>query len=198
MATISSKRISEFDQVNPINGTEQFVVAKDNSNYKASMQSIYDWIKATLKADNEFLYGKSFLKDVYPVGAIYISMTGTNPLAALDLGWEWEEVGQGKCLWGAADDSQLPGTQLSAGLPNITGWFSGTEYYSTSTNDGKPAVGGAFNNTIDHNVCQGQNINDQFDQDRVYFNASKSNPIYGSSDTVQPPAIVVKFFQRVS
>ena len=32
----------------------------------------------------------------------------------------------------------------------------------------------------------------------VRFDASRSNPIYGNSDTVQPPAYVVYYIMRVS
>ena len=38
--------------------------------------------------------------------------------------------------------------------------------------------------------------NTDFDNDFWYFNASKSNSIYGNSNTVQPPAIKVRVYTR--
>jgi hypothetical protein len=33
--------------------------------------------------------------------------------------------------------------------------------------------------------------------ERLYFDASKSNSIYGKSDTVQPPAFVVYYIMKI-
>ena len=88
-----------------------------------------------------------------------------------------------KCwVRGAGSISEVSG-YLAAGLPNITGQLGlyGVEkpYCTTSgaftTNDGAMTYGAG------HSKADGL-ITD--------FDASKSNPIYGASDTVQPPSIV--------
>lgn len=70
------------------------------------------------------------------------------------------------------------GATVAAGLPNITGYFGNTEETSHIS-------GGAFIEVPTGSGASGDNrggINWKFD-------ASKSNPIYGASNTVQPPAI---------
>lgn len=91
-----------------------------------------------------------------------------------------------KTFWGGTpnNDANTGITELSAGLPNITGattsnysdlstatgsFLRGTDLYNRSSN-----VGGLF----------GANLN---------FDASLSNSIYGNSTTVQPPAIRTPF-----
>ncbi len=77
----------------------------------------------------------------------------------------------------------MPGQKIGAGLPNIEGYYpnnamlggAGTGVF---TGSGSPATG-------------------QFGKDGggrfspLIFNAANSNPIYGSSDTVQPPALTL-------
>ena len=72
---------------------------------------------------------------------------------------------------------------LAAGLPNITGYFNGKKL--TDNDDiasGAFQIGGApaklTPNCPDDEVGYGFN-----------FDASRSNPIYGASTTVQPPTI---------
>ena len=75
------------------------------------------------------------------------------------------------------------GQTLDAGLPNITGKFYGID-------DGTNPYGeGAFNPVETTNTPVWW-FNSDFRANRLYdFDASRSNAIYGSSDTVQPPAI---------
>lgn len=76
------------------------------------------------------------------------------------------------------------GTVKAAGLPDIVGdadvTFSGTN------------VGGAFylNGVLDNwnGTSQGGNRN------YLDFDASRSNSIYGNSDTVQPPALTMRYY----
>ena len=67
-------------------------------------------------------------------------------------------------------------TQKGAGLPNITGDWNSAQYVNGWSSNG--AVYGIQNDSAEYNSSsQGM---------RAYFDASRSNPIYGSSDTVQP------------
>ena len=74
------------------------------------------------------------------------------------------------------------GASVAAGLPNITGelvYWGGTEFLGSGAfvSSGKTDQWGL-----------GGPVTDK-DNNSALFDASKSNPIYGASDTVQPPAI---------
>lgn len=70
--------------------------------------------KEKLVAD---LTAESILSMVYPVGSVYISVNDVSPAAFL--GGTWEKISQGRVLQGASD-TQTAGTEVSAGLPNIS------------------------------------------------------------------------------
>ena len=76
---------------------------------------------------------------------------------------------------------------LSAGLPNIEG-----EIAAVGPNEFKFGLGyGAFVSKIivnSYGKIDNQTTNSKR-SDGMLFDASKSNPLYGSSTTVQPPAI---------
>lgn len=82
---------------------------------------------------------------------------------------------RGKFLQGNA----TPLTNVAAGLPNITGTFSGHENNAS----------GAF--SVSSTTEWHGNRNDNGQKRKITFNASKSNAIYGKSTTVQPPAVTV-------
>lgn len=99
----------------------------------------------------------------------------------------------------ASDDKHAAGTTAKAGLPNITGsannalqtfsWSSTASAGSgaitaTSVGDGEANMAGTHGNGYGGVWLE--------------FDASKSNSIYGASDTVQPPARFVNVWKRVS
>ena len=88
---------------------------------------------------------------------------------------------RGKFVQGANGDLA---TVKEAGLPNITGQF----YHDTNTRN---KVSGAFSYTSGNN----QNLMNDAPTNSgiVYFDASKSNAIYGNSETVQPPAVCLSY-----
>ena len=74
------------------------------------------------------------------------------------------------------------GAKVDAGLPNITG--KGGYYYNYGQNSGN----GALTQISDGGgVARGSTSGTS--SGFLYLDASKSNPIYGSATTVQPPAI---------
>lgn len=86
----------------------------------------------------------------------------------------------GKTPWG----STSVGTVLDAGLPNITGFLGDSYGPSGSFYD----VSGAFRGRYSGKRFSRTEDNNPSKRD-VDFNASWSNPIYGKSSTVQPPAL---------
>lgn len=85
------------------------------------------------------------------------------------------------------EGSTTAGTVKAAGLPNITGSFN-----SDLLNDKHSVVTGAF---IDGGATAKPTPTSDGDdsQDGFSFDASRSNPIYGASDTVQPPALTMRY-----
>ena len=86
--------------------------------------------------------------------------------------------------------SGTSGTSKSAGLPNITGNFSDA---LGSTNRGGVVTGyGVFKNST--NTSNGDAGSGAYTNVLVQFNASTSNSIYGSSSTVQPPSLTMRYY----
>ena len=132
---------------------------------------------------------------VYPVGSIYMSVNDASP--AVLFGGTWEQIGQGRTLWGAGN-GYTPGTTVEAGLPNITGQYAMDRNASSLLNgDGKFA--GAFTSKATlSNSTNGVQYRASTNGLDLAFDASLSNPIYGNSTTVQPPAFVVYMWQRTA
>lgn len=95
----------------------------------------------------------------------------------------------GKVPWG----STAVGTVLDAGAPNIAGNCTITDNVCVNTNSSDVYLcsDGCF--SISGNgpraVSAGINVSTHVDNRTLTFSASKSNGIYGNSDTVQPPAL---------
>lgn len=93
------------------------------------------------------------------------------------------------------------GSYLAAGLPNITGSAQSTGGNDTASFENTT---GAYTSEEGSFKPHGSSTNTKYDglSHMFTFNASLSNPIYGNSDTVQPPSIVgmwlVKAFGTVS
>jgi len=69
---------------------------------------------------NKLIYSltaESILSMVYPVGSVYISVNDVSPEKFL--GGTWTKISQGRVLQGASG-TQTAGTEVSAGLPNIS------------------------------------------------------------------------------
>ena len=94
-----------------------------------------------------------------------------------------------------ASSSHKAGTTVNAGLPNITGTANGGVLSMvTPSSDG--AFGGKYYDTSTRHG--GGERGDWFSTYNRTFDASKSNPIYGASDTVQPAAYYVYIWHRVA
>ena len=135
---------------------------------------------------------------IYPVGTVFAT-TGSAPARGT-----WEEIAKGRTLQGA-DSGHAAGTTIAAGLPNIMGFlasqmFSNKNDLDDNFKDGADNWYGALNthvwsdNTYRYSSSSGGS---QFGG-QARFDASKSDAIYGASDTVQPPAYVVHFYRRIA
>ena len=127
--------------------------------------------------------GASFSQSTYP--ELY-AVLGTTTLPDFN----------GRFPMGTNNTSNV-GSAVNAGLPNITGTFSGVgQKFGTPTNaatltgafycvntTNEPAAGVKVNNTT----------NNPDKDDYFGFDASRSNNVYGKSNTVQPPAIRVRY-----
>ena len=101
-------------------------------------------------------------------------------------------------LWGANADTI--GQSLAAGLPNITGeWQAAHGTYAGENNYFN--VEGAIEYIASENSRNGKDVRGNTSStapgDRLGFDASLSNDVYGNSDTVQPPAIRVSWCIQV-
>ena len=128
----------------------------------------------------------------YPVGSIYQSTSYTSPAALF--GGTWQEIAQNRVLMGAGS-GHAAGSTVEAGLPNITG-RAGADTDSGYYNTNRPNAGGAFyGGGKSYSWCAAGSQNPGRD---LCFDASRSNPIYGRSATVQPAAYYVHIWRRVA
>jgi hypothetical protein len=118
------------------------------------------------------------------------------------IGGTWERV-ENCTIWGASD-AHPAGTTVEAGLPNITGQLSvralksiyGTGVFLTQEN-------GALKSIAVDSIEYFSNLIATEDAPNAYggslaIDASGSNPIYGTSTTVQPPAYCLYIWRRVA
>ena len=125
----------------------------------------------------------------YPVGSIYQSTSYTSPAALF--GGTWQEIAQNRVLMGASS-THAADTTVEAGLPNITGTFA-----ADSLTDGNIKTTGAFF-AVNLSKMRTATSYSTFEVNGLGFAASRSNPIYGRSSTVQPAAYYVHIWHRVA
>lgn len=131
----------------------------------------------------------NFLLAAHPVGSIYQTISPENPSVTFG-GGTWKKIAQDRVLMGASG-THPAGTTVEAGLPNITGTFNaalrdGFSDYSHTR------ITGAF---YENGTTTGDNSYNSITTNGIPsggapfgFDSSRSNPIYGASTTVQPPA----------
>ena len=129
----------------------------------------------------------------------WISDDPTSP--ASFIGGTWERI-ENCTIWGASD-THPAGTTVDAGLPNITGAFVAAlrDGFTSGT---KSKIIGAFyengstDNDTNYNSMGGSPYGIPSGIAPFGFSASRSNPIYGASNTVQPPAYCMYIWRRVA
>lgn len=135
---------------------------------------------ATLPANCIWLEGATVSRTTYSAlfgiyGTTYGAGDGSTTFKLPDF--------RNRAIWGANSAGYL-----SAGLPNITG--------KTQTLFGIDIAGG-YTGAFYRTDASGRAFNqDPHPNPIINFDASRSNPIYGASSTVQPPAIKVRVYTR--
>lgn len=128
----------------------------------------------------------------YPVGAIYIADKTTSPASLF--GGSWERL-SGEYYLRTTTDASLLGRYYGAALPNITGDFGDSQLFIS---------GGSTSGTIGNGALRaeasqaGLGVGKYFVNNKITFDASRSNPIYGKSDTVSPKSYCVYMWRRTA
>lgn len=142
------------------------------------------------KLDNEiFLEGQTVSRTTYAslfaiFGTTYGAGDGSTTFALPNF--------TNRVAWGSTNANGY----IGAGLPNITASAGAPFYYTRSSTSTKPVPGGAFSgSSVSTKVNREEGGLANWDVS-LSFNANKSNGIYGSSTTVQPPAIKVRVKTR--
>ena len=132
----------------------------------------------------------------YPVGSIFQTVSTTSPAALF--GGTWQEIAFNRVLMGAGT-GYTAGSTVEAGLPNITGSLIETEADSSPFRGSKASLksSGALK-FVEFNTSWGGYGGSSGSTYDVYFDASRSNSIYGRSYTVQPAAYYVHIWKRVA
>lgn len=173
---------AQYDAILTKDSNTLYNITDDESSITTALNTLVQTTQAAITA---------LINSIYPVGSIYLTVSNDNPATLLGLG-TWQKVASGRVLQGA-DANHTAGTTIEAGLPNITGSFAVDK---TSYNYVDSIATGAFSKSM--STAPGNNANQSGNAPLFNFDASRSSSIYGSSNTVQPPAYVVNIWQRVA
>lgn len=155
----------------------------ENTSYSVPIGTIISYASTTLPVGFLLCDGSEISKtdyaDLYAVvGNKFGTATDTTKFKLPDL--------RDKFIQGANGNL---GASKDAGLPNITGTF----YHDTNAKAGLSGVF-TYESTGRQNLANDAPTNSGL----ITFDASKSNAIYGNSDTVQPPAVCLHYIIKAS
>lgn len=165
-------------------------------NIDTSIDTLHNHIIGT--DGNVVFYNKQevFLA-VHPVGSIFLSTSDVEPAGLY--GGTWEKIAEERTLMGASAAHPV-GTTAKAGLPNIMGTINSRPHNNDDLIYGCLAYAtGAF----EESMRTGETLSSitpgipSRKSDLVSIDASRSNPIYGNSTTVQPPAYYLYIWKRI-
>ena len=164
---------------------------KANSSHTHSISDVTN-LQTSL---NSKLDTSDLLDKVYPKGSIYMSLVNTSP--ASFIGGSWSSLPAGYAIWTATSGLSLTSdssNQISAGLPNITGYCITASDIVYHGADGVFSQSRSNSDTLKKSGQAGLYFNV-----KNTFNANNSNPIYNNATTtVQPPAYKVYAWKRTS
>lgn len=164
----------------------------------ADAKAVGDALKGVISADAVKTLIADALAEDHAKIKFWISEDPTSPAALF--GGTWEQIASDRVLMGASY-AHAAGTTVEAGLPNITGSVVPklTNIYNSFISESGATMTGAFYNTGVFSPYGGADaaVTNSVPKD-LYFDASRSNPIYGRSRTVQPAAYYVHIWRRVA
>lgn len=165
----------------------------------ADGKAVGDALKGVISADAVKTLIADALAEDHAKIKFWISEDPTSPAALF--GGTWQEIAQNRVLMGASY-AHAAGTTVEAGLPNITGSVVPklANIYNLFISESGATMTGAFYNTgvfSSYGGADATNVTSSLPQD-LYFDASRSNSIYGRSNTVQPAAYYVHIWKRVA
>lgn len=139
---------------------------------------------------------KTAILRAHPIGSYYLTEGTENPQDFIGGGWQKLT---GRYVLQCSDDDHAAGTTVEAGLPNIEG-----DIYLEMPGGGSPISSAGYRALYNNYsakdvygyVSEGSVTRSK--DNSICFDASRSNSIYGNSDTVQPPARIVNVWKRVS
>lgn len=137
------------------------------------------------------------LESIYPIGTVYISVNSTSP--AQLFGGGWQMLPAGYALWTSSSGG---GETIDAGLPNITGskflaWNDASGGGVLMNAENSNSYGALFSSRRTGKAFYTAGSSHSAHSD-LEFDASRSNAIYGNSETVQPPAYKIYAWKRIS
>ncbi len=156
--------------------------------------------KYIIKAKSTVSAHQADIDFFYPVGSFY-ETTNVNFNPNIQWGGTWEKIETGRILQATQVNSKV-GTKVEAGLPNIMGkWYTGWNQPVRGFHN--LTATGAFYRDTDTTkpgrvTAEDANANNSATCGYPSFDASGSNPIYGNSETVQPPALLVVMWHRIN
>lgn len=164
----------------------------------ADAKVVGDALKGVISADAVKTLIADALAEDHAKIKFWVSEDPTSPAALF--GGTWQEIAQNRVLMGASY-AHAAGTTVEAGLPNITGSVVPKleNIYNSFISESGATMTGAFYNTGVFSSYGGADatVTNSVPKD-LYFDASRSNSIYGRSSTVQPAAYYVHIWRRVA
>ena len=130
---------------------------------------------------------KTTIRRMHPIGKLRLTLGDEDPSTIVGGGWGKISTYVLQC----SSDEHKAGETIEAGLPNIMGAFLRQVNYNYRGNDG------AFYIMESGHQSSGEYSGTGYPSG-VGFDASRSNQIYGKSDTVQPNTIIINVWKRVS
>lgn len=179
--------MAEIVQLKNETGTQVYPVTTGEAIYFSGGKNLDLKLSENEDSMREFIYAK--MKEMYPVGSVYISFGDDSPASFIP-GTRWQQLSDGHWLRASSTASNTP---VSPGLPNITGWFRIGK--AGGYGNGSDA-GGAFSV---ENSGQGNTATTTSNGTTVYFDASDSSSVYGRvTDEVRPKSYKVKMWKRIA
>lgn len=164
----------------------------------ADAKAVGDALKGVISADAVKTLIANALAEDHAKIKFWVSEDPTSPAALF--GGTWQEIAQNRALMGASY-AHAAGTTVKAGLPNIAGSLSETSNNGKSSpfrgnKNAISSIGALTVTEVSSPFCGFAGYEGSaYD---ISFDASRSNPIYGRSNTVQPAAYYVHIWRRVA